>query len=246
MSCFFSCSPLIGTNLRVHTEYLLGQCGGCWLCFPADLDRHAAASCGYGQRMDILMKSQAHQQNRVSDSNSLGLVRRIRLVLSWLCKREVVITELILSEVRVVELGREKDRCTLSPVQMNNGHIQPTPLATDAFPAANHTGPKEFRTLLRRQPRLIDWIVSQKLVEFWNKLLELAEHEEGTVFGPFRTGDVISSLSNKDLSCGDKRLAQFWSLESIHSWVRDPIQKAEICGQFGVMVEEHRQDYSRS
>jgi hypothetical protein len=103
-------------------------------------------------------------------------------------------------------------------------------LATHAFPAANHASPEEIGSLLLRQTGLKDRVVRQKLIELGNKLLELAEDEEGAVFGPVGTSDVIARLSDENLPCGDKRLTRFRVLEYIEGRVRDPVQEAEICG----------------
>ena len=82
--------------------------------------------------------------------------------------------------------------------------------------------------MLRRQPRLNNGIVRQELVELGNKLLELAEDEEGAVLGPRRTSDIVTRQPDKNLPSGNNRLTRFWVLEAGDGWVRNAVQEAKV------------------
>jgi hypothetical protein len=77
----------------------------------------------------------------------------------------------------------------MTDTQMNSGKR-----STYTLPSANHARAQEIRTLLSGESILDNGVVGQEFVKLGDELLELAEYEEGAIFGPHWASNSVAGL----------------------------------------------------
>lgn len=181
----------IVADLQDHMGYRRALCGA---RFPqAYPNPREGGFCGYGQRTGIYVPFLVLTS---------GITQMGKADLVWFVERVAFGCSNVKLLLRVGSApssgsSNRGARSTGAPcvsTSMTNMHMNSSKRSTYTLPSANHARTQEIRTLLRGESILDDGVVGQEFVKLGDELLELAEYEEGAIFGPRWASNSVACL----------------------------------------------------